>query len=242
MIYTLSKSIVLSRRALNLKLSDLAILAVLSDGSKSLEQVASMLAAPHDLVRSGINRLMVVGLVENHAGNYRLKKEERSKYYIDDSEVEMEEEEKEKDIFLEVTEEALKVKSSVKLASFWKMLFERTLGRTCPIRMGPQVLGQISSARQLFRTNADLMVCMEYVLWLRLENEPLFPGWDIQDPSIGFFSGPNRVGPVMERIMTDERWATRRAKLNLAAVDGDITSMRRMFSPKEFKELEKYLT
>ena len=238
MIYTLNKSIVLGRKALGLRLLDLVILAVLSDGSKSITQIETMVSISSDVALSGILRLQALGLVKNHAGNYLLSKEASAKHYIEDDE---DAEAEEKDIFVEVTEEALKIGSPSKLAMFWKLLFERTLGRTCPMRVSGPTLGQISSARSLVRTSADLMVCMEYVLWLRSEGEPIFDGWDVKDPTIGFFAGATRIQGILEKIMVNQDWATRRAKMNLASVGGDTNRMRRLFTSKEFKELEKYL-
>jgi len=128
-----------------------------------------------------------------------------------------------------------------RLLSYWKYLFEHSIGRVCTETTSAKTYGQLRKVIDALRTPADVMIIMEYVVDMRVRNEPLWDGAEVRDPSLGLLCGSQRLSSFMEAISKDDNWMKRRALYNYLQCGKKMERLRRIFPAAEFKQLEKYI-
>ena len=229
----------------------------------SSETISKKLRISRERADSSINRLCSAGLVKRkedgtvlqstaslaHADHYNVIGVDRATSDADkpfmltvDADTDESLDTEEYDILKEAAKDTLSDPRPSRILSYWKILFEHSLGRVCTEKPSKASYGKLNTIKDYVRTDADIMILMEYVIYRRINNEPLWEGADIRDPTLGLLVGPSRISMFMQEISKDDKWMKRRALYNYIQCGNNLAKMRRIFPKVEFEQLEKYIS
>lgn len=135
---------------------------------------------------------------------------------------------------------ALRDVTPINVLHFWRALYNSSLDSACLEGSSATNLSKLKSAIYTLKCKSDILVIMEYVIHLRVAEEPFWPGAEVRNPTLGLFASSERLALFLGSIMSSETWASRRAKYALIHM-GSMRGLKTVLTKKEFVELSKFL-